>query len=123
MTQGNTDAAKLYFEDAISLAQTSFGENHPDTAAAYDALAKYFLEMYDPEAALDYLKKAIEIRKNILAENHPDTAAIYYDLAMAQKETGDMSGATESLKRAKEICEKCIIQGALNSRIDEALES
>ena len=99
----------------------SFGENHPDTAAAYDALANYCFVMYDMKTALDYLTKSIEIRKNILAENHPDTAKIYYDLAMVQRTTGDEVIAKESLMRAKEICESWEIEGTLIESIDAAL--
>ena len=121
LTQGKDSSAGEYYEDALKLAIDSFGENHPDTAAAYDALANYRLLFDDSQTSVEYLEKAIEIRKNILAENHPDTGKIYYDLAMAQRSAGRNREAMDSLRRAKDICEAWGTHNSLSDHIDTAM--
>lgn len=116
LIKGKNDEAEAYYNDAVTLAESSFGINHPITADAYCSLGK-FLSDTDSDSALEYLEEAIEVRKNILAENHPDTANIYYELAMVQKKAGDSEASMESLSKAKDICDNCSVTGELHDKI------
>ena len=112
--------AKEYYLNAVTLAENSFGENHPITAEAYFSLGKYYSAI-DLNKSIESLKKAIEIRKNILSENHPDTAKMYFELAITQRKNGNEEDATYSLNKAKDICDKWKVKGELRSKINEAV--
>ena len=124
--KGDAEAAIIAANTGLelSLSNIYIGRRNLTTSKLYMDLAIAQGLSGNIKGALDNIDLAMRIQRNLFDFEDVFPGLVHiYDLAMAQKETGDMSGATESLKRAKEICEKCIIQGALNSRIDEALES
>ncbi len=118
--KGDAASAKKYYDDAVSLAKESFGQNHPDTAGALAVLGNYWLWANEPDRASECLTEAIEIRKNILAEKHPVTAKMYYDLGAALLDSGDANKAEESFGKAAEICNELGVEGKLRDDIDAA---
>lgn len=118
--KGTLDQSLQHYNNAITLAQNSFGENHPGTAGAYAALGNYYLRQKEFTLSIEALEKAIEIRKNILAENHPDTAAMYYSLAIAQQNAGMLDAAHSNLLNADDICKKWDISQQLHMDISHA---
>lgn len=119
--KGSVAKADQYYKDAVELAETSFGENHPETAMAYNYLGKHYLSLGDVGKAVDCQEKALEIRRNLLAEDHPDTAKMYYDAAMALRADGKRSESNENLQKAKKICDDWDVQGSLREAVENAL--
>ena len=120
---GKYPEAKSYFENAISLSEKSFGENHPITAAAYHELGKYEMLFENTEEALSCFKQSVEIRKNILAENHPETAVMLYDLALAEEKAEHTEEAKEAIFKAEKICDSWNMQGEWREKIQALLKS
>lgn len=117
--QGKDEEAEEYFHNALSLAQKSFGENHPKTAEAYNALGSYWFDQGEYEEAADAFEHAVLIRKNILGKEHPDTVEFYINLAKTQIRLGKNSDACEMLAEAEVICNKFHITGRLPEQIQK----
>ena len=121
LIDGDSYKAGDYYENALDLAVGSFGDNHPDTAAALHSLGNYCIFTDEAKKAVEYLERSIETRKNILAESHPVTAEIYYDLAMALFAVGDDQKAEENLSKAQEICDEWDVRSSLYYDVKDAL--
>ncbi len=92
-----------YYDKAIDLAITSYGENHPQVAAACGAKAAYLLAKGDSEAAAVLFERAIEVRRNMLIESHPDTARLYLGLAQARAALGEAQAGSEAAQMARDL--------------------
>ena len=110
---GDIQKAKEYFNNAVSLALNTFGENHPDTAVAFGGRGDFLLKIGLVDESINDLNQAIEIRKNILAKDHPDTAGLYYSLAKAHYNKMDYDSTRECIKEALKICENWQLTGNL----------
>lgn len=97
----------------------AFGENHPQTAEAYNALGTYWLDSSEYEKAVAVFEKAVIIRKNIIGKEHPNTVKYYVNLAGAQIRLGEMENADMSLREAEEICDKFRVEGRILQQIGE----
>ena len=58
------------------------GEEHPDTARAYNDLAVNLEDQRRHADAERLFQKALEIFRKVVGEDHPDTAAAYANLAI-----------------------------------------
>lgn len=101
---GDDEQAVLYYKQACDLAIDSYTENHPQTAAAYNAFGMYYYDISDYETACGFFEKAIEIRKNILGVDYTSTAVYYVNLAKTNAACGHMPEAEAALETAREIC-------------------
>lgn len=101
---GDDEQAVFYYEQACNLAIDSYTENHPQTAAAYNAFGMYYYDISDYETAGSFFEKAIEIRKNILGVDYTSTAIYYTNLAKTKAACGQIMEAEEALETAREIC-------------------
>lgn len=83
---GNSEKATEYAKKAYEIQEELLGENHADTAMAYNAYA-VTLSMDSPERII-YEEKAFVILKKILGENHSWTATVCANLALFYWEAG-----------------------------------
>ena len=86
----DTDSEKalsIYIK-ALDLAEHFFGEKHPQTAAAYQALGRFYLGQEDYTQALECLERALAIRSSLMLMNNMDTLALYRDLQRAADALG-----------------------------------
>lgn len=116
---GEDEQAESYYEKACDLSIASYGENHPQTAAAYNAFGLYYYDIADYETAVTLFEQAIEIRKNILGIDYTSTAIYYANLAKAYEAGGNQEKAQDALEHTKEICDGLEMESGL---IDQLLQ-
>ena len=95
--------AYTYYNNAIELAEKSFGRNHPETAEALYRMGMAYLEKEYPLIALDYLEEAVEIRKNILGYENVKTLRYLEALSEAHTGAGNVKEAGEVIIEAEEL--------------------
>ena len=111
--QNDPKPSESYLEAAMSLAEVSFGEYHPQTANICNAWGLHYTKQGQPLNAIVFFERAISIRKNSLILDHPDTATYYLGLALAYEETGDVPRAVRCVLEINKICEKLDITGKI----------
>jgi len=86
----STDSEKALplYQKSLELAERFFGEEHPQTAAACQALGSFYLEQEDFEQALACLERSLAIRKSIMLTNNTDTLALYRNLQRVSEALG-----------------------------------
>jgi tetratricopeptide (TPR) repeat protein len=84
------------------------GEDHLDTAAAYNNLANNLRNQGRYAAALSLFQKALDIRRKVLGENHPGTAESYSNLAVHLGDQGRYADAISLHQKALEIRRKAL---------------
>ena len=101
--QGRYSEAKPLFLQALKLAKSSLGEDHPQVAASLNNLAKlYCYQEHYSEAELLFLQ-ALELTKRLLGEDHSDFAENMNSLANIYYLQGRYSEAEHILAQALEI--------------------
>jgi len=113
LARGDTNKAKEQYEAALSLAETAFGENHPQTAMASNALGEYYVSQSDTAIAISFFERAIRIRDSIVGNKHPDTALFYFNLASTYEKQNDLEKAKNSAVQAYKIQDKLGIVDAI----------
>jgi CHAT domain-containing protein/tetratricopeptide (TPR) repeat protein len=88
--------------------QECLGDEHPDTATAYNTTA-YNLHAQGKYALAEPLyRKALDICRKVLGEDHPDTAASYSGVAYALAARGKLTEAEPLYRKALEIYRKAL---------------
>ena len=100
------EKAKAYYDDALTLAQASYGENHPVTAQALGSLGEYALRQGSYQDAQTCFLRAIEIRKNILSYQHVSTLSYLTGLSEAYRLDGQTEAMAEAQAEAELIRER-----------------
>jgi tetratricopeptide (TPR) repeat protein len=95
-------------EQVLATVRKALGEEHPDTARAYNDLAfcQYAQGRYS-RAEQGY-ERALAIYRKALGEDHPHTAAAYNNLASCQQTQGRYAQAEQGLERALAIWRKAL---------------
>ncbi|MCB9754042.1 MAG: tetratricopeptide repeat protein [Myxococcales bacterium] len=94
--------AEAAYRRALTLRMRALAD-HPDTARAYNSLARalYYQHRFDEALALH--QEALRIRRAQLGEQHPDTATSYNNIGAVYRAMGDNERALEQFERALEI--------------------
>lgn len=71
------------------------GENHVDTANAYNVLGSVLIKKGDTRQAVEYYNKALTIKSKVLGAEHLDTINLYNNLANAYRSNKDYRQAIE----------------------------
>ena len=106
--QGRYNQAIPLAKRYLRIVQSNYGENHANTATAYNNLATLYKAMSRYGEAEELYKKALEIREKVLGEDHPSTAASYDNLAGLCRETGRYGEAEPLYKKALKIYNKVL---------------
>ena len=64
------------------------GEEHPDTAVAYQKTANVYKNLYQFKEALEWYRKALTIREKVLGKEHPDTVSTNNSIAAIYRNGG-----------------------------------
>jgi tetratricopeptide (TPR) repeat protein len=72
---GNPQKAVDYYEKALSIIITVYGENHPNTATMIGNLGMAWLSLKNLKKALECIQKSYTIFQKIYGDTHPDTRA------------------------------------------------
>ena len=97
------DAAKPLYQRALSIAERSYGNAHPTTAACLDNLAGLLYAGQDFTAAEDYYQRALGIAEQAFGPAHPATAASAHNLGTVMDAREQFKAAEELFRRALDI--------------------
>jgi tetratricopeptide (TPR) repeat protein len=90
-------------EEVLAGYRQVLGEDHPDTARAYNDLARCQFDQGHYAQAEPGFAKALAMRRKALGENHPGTAMAYNNLALCQQKQGRYTQAEVGLAKALAI--------------------
>jgi tetratricopeptide (TPR) repeat protein len=99
--RGRLRDAQALWERLLPLYRRALGEDHPDTALAYDHLAANWYAQGRYARAQPLFEKALAIHRNALREDHPNTAVSYAHLAQDLYAQGQLG-------QAQPLCEKAL---------------
>ena len=98
------EKALEYYDKALDLAETVYGENHPKTAMVYESLGRFYgNRMNDVDQSIDYFNKGVDIYNNLLIENNVLMAGMYLQLAGCHKIKGENEASDEYLNKAYDM--------------------
>jgi tetratricopeptide (TPR) repeat protein len=101
--KGRYREAEVAFRQALHVAVSALGEEHPRTAASYNNLATNLQAQGRYTEAEEGFRKALAIRRKALGENHPDTATSFHNLAGNWRLRGGYWEAEAYFRRALDI--------------------
>ncbi|GEM_PF-1421547 len=99
------DRAKIYLDNALSLAMNIAGDESIYTASVYN-IKSVNSATSDDEKALIPLVKALEVNRKVFGENHPTTAFSYYQLGSYYMNKDDYPKAIENFNNALNLYKK-----------------
>lgn len=91
--EGDLDAAKKYYRQALDLAMRRHGETHTEVANAANNLGVVYTELNDPGKAEGYHMRALAIREKCFGAVHPDVALSMANLGATYHTMGDFARA------------------------------
>ena len=97
------EKALEYGIKALDLSRSIFGENHPDTALAYDSVSHTYSSLGNYKQALECDLKALSIRRSSYGEKHSSVALSYNNLGTAYTYLGDYKKALKYYLKALDI--------------------
>lgn len=92
----------------VTLCESLYGQDHPNTATAYHNLGEVHRNLCYYQASLEFNKKALDIRKKLLGEKHVDTAESYNDTGLVYIFQEKYDKASELFQKAKTIYEEVV---------------
>ena len=97
------EAARSYFERALTIRQQVLGPEHPDTATSLNNLGDLLEATGDLAAARPYFEQALAIREKVLGPEHIDTATSLNNLGDLLQTTDDLAAARPYFEQALAI--------------------
>jgi tetratricopeptide (TPR) repeat protein len=88
---------------SLALLRKALGEDHPETAGAYDGVALCLYAQGRQARALPLYERALAIRRQALGEDHPDTATSCNNVASCLQALGRHGRALALCERALRI--------------------
>ncbi len=101
--RGQYSEAVRVAEDALKVAEKTFGPDHPDLAMSLNKLALLYLVQGKYAESEPLQKRALAIFEKALGLDHPDVATVCENLARCYRELGKEKDAEELEARAKKI--------------------
>ena len=106
--QGKYGEAISVAQEALRVAEASFGPEHANVATALNDLAALYREQGRYAAAEPLFKRSLAIREKALGPEHPDVAISLSNLAAMYKDQGQYEAAEPLFKRSLAIREKTL---------------
>ncbi|MFD0321043.1 serine/threonine-protein kinase [Lysobacter gummosus] len=101
---GNYAQAERLAREALRIDLKLHGENHGDTADAFNALGTIEQGRGDYAAAVDYLQRSMQIKRAVNGPAHPRVAGAQFNIGlMRHLYLNDPAGAEPHLRKAVEI--------------------
>ena len=102
--EGDFDMAILYYDKALDIAKTIYGDYHPATAKVYESMGRFYgNKVLDTDLSIEYFEKSVGIYKDLLIENNIQVAGIYLQLAGCYKIKGEEQKSDDYLERASSM--------------------
>ncbi len=106
--QGKYADAQPLYEKALAIYRKALGEDHPDTATAYNKVAVNLNAQGKHAAAQPLYEKALAIKRKALGEEHRETATGYNNLAYNLNAQGKYAEAQPLYEKALAIRRKAL---------------
>ncbi len=106
--QGRYSEAAKIAQEALEVAEKTFGADHPNLATSLNNLALLYQAQGEYAAAEPLHKRALAIREKALGPDHPQVAASLNNLAALYYAQGKYAEAEPLIKRALAIGEKAL---------------
>ncbi len=107
-SKGDLAGAEPLFRQAVAIAETKLGPDHPDTAGSLNNLAGLLESRGDLAGAEPLYRRALAIAEKALGPEHPHTATSLDNLAGLLESKGDYAGAEPLRRRTLAIAEKAL---------------
>ena len=104
--RGRYAQALPLFERALSVAESTFGPDHAETAAALGPLALLLRHQGDLARAEPLYERALAISEKTIGPDDPRTGTIVNNLAMLRYQKGDRKGSLPFFRRALDVYER-----------------
>lgn len=101
--QGRYSEAATVAEEALKVAEETFGADHPDVAQSLNNLAALYQDQGKYAQAEPLYKRALAIMEKALGPDHPDVATVLENLSKLYKEIGNKDEAKRLEKRARSV--------------------
>jgi len=101
--QGNLDAARQKYEQALAIQIRMLGTEHPDVAATLNNLAIIWQHLGNYRKARDLYRQALAIRETVFGPQHEWVAETLYNLSITEGALGDYDAAIASQERCLDI--------------------
>lgn len=101
--EGNLDAARENFGEALKTWRSLYGEMHPRVAFVLSQIGGVEYMRNQKAAALESYKKALPIERKVMGETHPTVAITMNNLARLYLERRDFKQAAELLDESRKI--------------------
>jgi tetratricopeptide (TPR) repeat protein len=95
-------------QERLKWCRDVLGEDHPDTAYAYNELAVNLHNQREYDQAAPLYQKALDICRKALGEDHPNTAGSYNDVAFNLHAQGNYPEAAPLFQKALDIHRKSL---------------
>ncbi|MFC1836015.1 tetratricopeptide repeat protein [Thermodesulfobacteriota bacterium] len=99
--QGKKSEAEKTAQEALKVAEATFGSDHPNTAAAAENLGTVYQVQGNYTKAEPLCRRALEIQEKALGKNSPVVIAMIHKLLGICKKAGKEKEAGEPKKRLK----------------------
>jgi len=109
--QGKYADALPVAQEALRVAEASFGPEHPNVAKSLNNLAALYHAQGKYAEAEEFLKRSLAIKEKALGPDDPDVAASLNNLAALYDDQGKHSEAEPLLRRSLAIREKALGSG------------
>lgn len=90
-----TRIALGYYERALKIRQSTFGDWHADTADTFNTIGATYVDLREHTRGLEYLKRALEIRLKVLGEHNRDVAQSYSNIGWSYRDLKEYDQAVE----------------------------
>ena len=97
--------AKVHLERALTLAEKTYGQDHPIVATIVNNLGGVLRALGDMQGAKEHFERALKIDENTYGPAHPRVAINVNNLGGVLRDIGDLQGAKQHFERALKIDE------------------
>ncbi len=101
--RGEYDKGLGFLERALAMHLQYHGENHPQTAKAYDDLGQHYYHMGDCDRSIEYLNHGLALRQALLGPDHGEVANSLNNLGLAYDCKGDYDRAVDYYQQSARI--------------------
>nr|WP_255695595.1 CHAT domain-containing protein [Rhodohalobacter sp. 614A] len=114
---GKADEAMGYYQKALQVTTSLYGENHPEMGLLYNNIGAIHYGLGDYGQAADHFLKAASIFRDNYGENHARVAGGYNNAGVAYMQMKDLEKAAEILERAQRIKEETLGENHMDTAI------